>query len=189
MMLAFCFALSLFGLLEILRAFRVHLVAADAGTFHQFMVKFTDKGASPRNWDDGTFILSHIYLLVGCGLPALIGGGATTAVHRWAAVSGPIMVGLADAAASIVGRRYGRHFIPGRQKTLEGTLAAAAVVIVIAACGMMIPGSVAGSHYLITWARCALCGVVLEAFSTQNDNLTIGLYVAALCFCRDTNNK
>jgi len=39
-----------------------------------------------------------------------------------AAFSGIMILGVADSAASAVGRRFGRHRILGTRKTLEGTL-------------------------------------------------------------------
>ena len=44
--------------------------------------------------------------------------------------SGIMVLGIADSAASAIGRRYGRHRILGTRKTLEGTLSAVLCTVV-----------------------------------------------------------
>ncbi len=44
--------------------------------------------------------------------------------------SGIMVLGIADSAASAIGRRYGRHRILGTRKTLEGTLGAVLCTVV-----------------------------------------------------------
>ena len=46
------------------------------------------------------------------------------------AFSGIMVLGIADSAASAVGRRFGRHRILGTRKTLEGTLGAILCTVV-----------------------------------------------------------
>jgi dolichol kinase len=63
------------------------------------------------------------------------------------AFAGIVSLGVADSAASAVGRRYGRHRILGTRKTLEGTLggitltlAAWAVIWPLCRCGAAAAG-------------------------------------------------
>ena len=44
--------------------------------------------------------------------------------------SGIMVLGIADSAASAIGRRYGRHRILGTRKTLEGTVGAVLCTVV-----------------------------------------------------------
>ena len=46
------------------------------------------------------------------------------------AFSGIMVLGIADSAASAIGRRYGRHRILGTRKTLEGTVGAVLCTVV-----------------------------------------------------------
>jgi dolichol kinase len=183
MALAYCFSLLGFMIVELLRAYRVHLFIIDSETLHRFMIAFVDAAPS-RNWDQGPFILSHIYLLFGCALPLFMAVMTDTKptghVHQWTALSGPLLVGIADAAASIFGRYFGRHCLPGHFKTWEGTLGAA-VALTLSVVVISTAWSLTGGAY---WLVFGLLGVVFEGFSIQNDNLTVGLFAAILYISR-----
>ncbi|OBT70479.1 hypothetical protein VE03_00076 [Pseudogymnoascus sp. 23342-1-I1] len=85
----------------------------------------------------GPVVISHIFLLIGCAVPLWLSLGAVTrgddgwevATRDVSMVSGVICVGMGDAAASLIGRRYGRRkwLWPGG-KSLEGSLAFAVAV-------------------------------------------------------------
>lgn len=59
------------------------------------------------------------------------------------AFSGIMVLGIADSAASAIGRRYGRHRILGTRKTLEGTLGAVLCTVM---------------GWLVLWPMCACRG-------------------------------
>lgn len=83
------------------------------------------------------------------------------------AVAGMLFNGLGDAAAALVGRRWGRRRI-WRGKTLEGALAGLAVMLAI---GLLVPGvPVAGA------LLGALAATLLELFDLPpDDNLWVTL--------------
>ena len=74
--------------------------------------------------DQGTLILTHIYLLVGCSLPIWIFplNAATDARDNLLLCSGIVSLGIGDTAASIGGTLWGRTKFPGSSKSVEGTL-------------------------------------------------------------------
>jgi dolichol kinase len=89
----------------------------------------------------GPVVISHIFLLVGCAIPLWLSLGYLPRAGRgylsgWevprrevSMVSGVICVGMGDAAASLIGRRYGRHkWIWGGGKSIEGSVAFATAV-------------------------------------------------------------
>lgn len=89
----------------------------------------------------GPVIVSHIFLLIGCAIPlwlSLAGAerGGTNPWQGWevatrdvSMIAGVVCVGMGDAAASLVGRRIGRHKWPWPGgKSLEGSAAFAAAV-------------------------------------------------------------
>lgn len=87
--------------------------------------------------------------------------------------------------ASIVGVHFGRWRWPGTQKTVEGSAAAAASMLLllwlidVTQGGDGQGGSSRGEWGLVTLCTCGVC--VLEAFTTQIDNLFLPLvYYAAL---------
>lgn len=83
------------------------------------------------------------------------------------AVAAMLYNGLGDAAAALVGRRWGRHRV-WRGKSLEGTAAALAVCLLV---GLVIPGVPAAGALLG-----ALCATALElADLPPDDNLWITL--------------
>ncbi|KAJ3294230.1 hypothetical protein HDU79_011297 [Rhizoclosmatium sp. JEL0117] len=113
MHLSFSVALSALILVEYIRVFNVWPIGKDVAGF---LRGFLDKK------DRGVFILSHLYLLIGCALPVWI-NRITTASATFHGVYGIITLGIADAAASIVGYKYGKNRWPSSTKTIEGTIA------------------------------------------------------------------
>ncbi|KAF2857407.1 hypothetical protein K470DRAFT_260841 [Piedraia hortae CBS 480.64] len=138
--LALTFALVVFLTVEMLRAGQVWPVGKQIG---RFIAPFVD-GRDLR----GPVVVSHFFLLSGCAVPvwfSLAGswekrGDASLASdesgpvsnglpllaplgREVAMVAGVVCVGMGDAAASLLGRRYGSHKWPWvGGKSLEGSL-------------------------------------------------------------------
>jgi dolichol kinase len=131
--LALVLILAIFLLLDLFRAAQLPPVSKPLTAF---LAPYVD-GRDHR----GPIIVSHIFLLIGCAIPLWL---SLAAVRRsgqepWAGwdvgsrdvsmLSGVICVGMGDSAASLIGRRYGRHkWYWGGGKSLEGSLAFAAAV-------------------------------------------------------------
>ena len=92
--------------------------------------------------------------------------------------AGIISIGVGDAAASLVGQRFGKHRWPSSRKTIEGTLGAVTFQLL----GIFIlqiihvPGS---SLSAITVISVILISC-LEAFSGHIDNLVVSVYAFML---------
>jgi dolichol kinase len=89
----------------------------------------------------GPVVISHIFLLIGCAVPLWLSLGTLPRsgagpLAGWdvprcevAMVAGVICVGMGDAAASLVGRRYGRRkWLWRGGKSIEGSVAFALAV-------------------------------------------------------------
>lgn len=126
--LALALVLSVFLLLDLFRASQVPPVAKP---LTYFLAPYTD-GRDHR----GPVIVSHIFLLIGCAIPLWLSltdtprtgdspwRGWDVATRDTSMVAGIICVGMGDAAASLVGRRFGRlKWFWGGGKSLEGSLA------------------------------------------------------------------
>ncbi|KAG0098264.1 hypothetical protein BGZ93_000636 [Podila epicladia] len=124
MHIAFSVGLATLIFLEYIRYFAVVPFGKE---IHLFLVGFLDER------DGGPIILSHLYLLMGCAAPVWLAEH-----HILAGLSGIFALGVGDAMASIVGKRFGRHRWPGTIKTVEGTLAF--VASVMAAAGAIFVG-------------------------------------------------
>lgn len=121
--------LAVFLLLDLLRASQLPPLSKPIANF---LTPYVD-GRDLR----GPVVVSHIFLLIGCAIPlwlslaALPRGGGNGALAGWevpardiSMVSGVVCVGLGDAAASLIGRRWGRHkWLWGGGKSLEGSAA------------------------------------------------------------------
>lgn len=189
--LAFSLAFSAFIFAEYIRYYALHPFGA---ALHVFMSEFTD------HKDSGPVILSHFYLLTGCASAIWLEGGragshlssrAETAVawpwSRVASLSSPmsskvdismfigvLTLGVGDALASIVGRRYGRSRWPGSSKTLEGSLA---FVLSIFATSLLLRGIGWCAPFSITrFGIVTMILGVLEGASNQNDNLVLPIF-------------
>ncbi|SPN98993.1 related to phosphatidate cytidylyltransferase [Cephalotrichum gorgonifer] len=128
--LSLAFALAIFLILDLLRASQLPPLSKPIATF---LAPYVD-GRDFR----GPVVISHIFLLVGCAIPLWLtlaslprggDGGWEVPVREVSMVSGVICVGLGDAAASLIGRRWGHHkWVWGGGKSLEGSAAFAAAV-------------------------------------------------------------
>lgn len=127
--------LAIFLVLDLLRASQLPPLSKPIATF---LAPYVD-GRDFR----GPVVVSHIFLLIGCAIPlwlalASISRTGSNYLLGWevptcdvSMVSGVICVGLGDAAASLIGRRYGhRKWLWGGGKSLEGSVAFALAVFV-----------------------------------------------------------
>jgi len=133
--LALGLVLALFLLLDLVRASQLPPLSKPIA---RFLTPYVD-GRDLR----GPVVVSHIFLLVGCAVPLWLGlaGTERTGGAPWAGwdvagrdvgvVAGVVCVGMGDAAASLVGRRWGRRKWPWvGGKSLEGSAAFALAVLV-----------------------------------------------------------
>ncbi|KAK8047618.1 hypothetical protein PG996_015682 [Apiospora saccharicola] len=131
--LALSIVLAVFLLLDLLRASQLPPLSKPLAAF---LAPYVD-GRDLR----GPVVISHIFLLIGCAIPLWLSLGSlprsgTGYVQGWevptrevSMVAGVICVGLGDAAASLIGRRYGhRKWLWGGGKSLEGSVAFALAV-------------------------------------------------------------
>lgn len=189
-------ATALFLLLEVLRACEVAPLAAPLSAF---LARFLDSR------DGGTLVLTHLYLLLGCALPlwlsdammptpsaaappreARAAAGSSQGVALGAApYAGLVVLGMGDAVASVVGVHLGRVRWPSTRKTVEGSAAAVASMLgLILFVRWLVEGGAAAD--VADWCRAAMCTVLvclLEAFTSQIDNLFLPIYYAAALLC------
>lgn len=131
--LALGLVLSIFLLLDLFRASQLPPISRP---LTYFLAPYVD-GRDHR----GPVIISHIFLLIGCSIPLWLSlsdlvrndlgpwVGWDVPARDTSMVSGVICVGMGDAAASLVGRRYGRlKWFWGGGKSLEGSVAFAVAV-------------------------------------------------------------
>ncbi|KAF4634895.1 hypothetical protein G7Y89_g3203 [Cudoniella acicularis] len=131
--LALSLMLAIFLLLDLFRASQLPPLSKSLA---YFLTPYVD-GRDLK----GPVVISHIFLLIGCAIPLWLSLGAlprtgANYLAGWevptreiSMVSGVICVGLGDAAASLIGRRYGRRkWVWGGGKSIEGSLAFATAV-------------------------------------------------------------
>ncbi|KAK4179512.1 hypothetical protein QBC36DRAFT_206872 [Triangularia setosa] len=131
--LALSLMLAIFLLLDLIRASQLPPLS---GPIAKFLTPYVD-GRDLR----GPVVISHIFLLIGCAIPlwlslASLGRQGEGYAEGWevkerelAMVSGVVCVGLGDAAASLIGRRWGhRKWLWGGGKSIEGSVAFAGAV-------------------------------------------------------------
>ncbi|KAG8525515.1 uncharacterized protein KY384_009159 [Bacidia gigantensis] len=185
--LALIIVLAVFLILDLFRASQLPPVARP---LTYFLAPYVD-GRDHR----GPVIVSHIFLLIGCAIPLWLSLSAISRTGQWpwqgwevptrdlSMVSGIVCVGMGDAAASLIGRRYGRRrWCWTGGKSLEGSLAFAVAVLVglsAARIWLLIGGWDGDSGDTILWftvkAGVAAAGASLtEAVLTGgNDNVIV----------------
>jgi dolichol kinase len=131
--LALSLMLAIFLLLDLFRASQLPPLSKHLA---YFLTPYVD-GRDLK----GPVVISHIFLLIGCAIPLWLSLGSlsrtgTGYLAGWevptrevSMVSGVICVGMGDAAASLIGRRYGRRkWVWGGGKSIEGSVAFATAV-------------------------------------------------------------
>ncbi|WVO14642.1 hypothetical protein L204_102279 [Cryptococcus depauperatus] len=159
--LSFSVAFAAFTFAEYIRYFALWPFGVKV---HLFLNEFID------HKDSGTAILSHFYLLAGCACPLWFEGPIEILSYF-----GVLALGVGDALASIVGRRFGRlRWCTAFGKTVEGSVAFFMSVLLFSTLLWMlgIVNSFKPGPYIITVALSTL----LEAFSAQNDNLILPMF-------------
>ncbi|KAG9196718.1 serine/threonine-protein kinase ULK2 [Alternaria panax] len=143
--LALGLVLAIFLLLDLVRASQLPPLSKPIA---RFLTPYVD-GRDLR----GPVVVSHIFLLIGCAIPLWLSlaGVERAGDEPWqgwevqgrdvSMVAGVVCVGMGDAAASLIGRRYGRRKWPwAGGKSLEGSLAFAVAVSV----GLVTPAATFG---------------------------------------------
>ena len=144
--------------------------------------------------DQGTLILTHIYLLLGCAVPIwldaclprnVVESEPAAALRAAAPHAGVLVLGVGDAMASVVGVRFGRTRWPSSRKTYEGSVAGVCSMLCVLAL-LLGFGSADGPSVRapspMAWlllASCTVLACALEAVTSQIDNLFLPLFYQA----------
>ena len=185
--LALILVLAIFLLLDIFRASQLPPVSKP---LTKFLAPYVD-GRDHR----GPVIVSHIFLLIGCAIPLWLSLAAIERTGRppwkgWdvssrdlSMISGIVCVGMGDAAASLIGRRYGRRrWCWSGGKSFEGSLAFAVAVVlglVMARLWLLLGGWIgdSGDPWALTLGKAAVAATgasLTEAVLTGgNDNVIV----------------
>ena len=177
--LAYGGALALLLVAEDLRLDTAPPFHAALGAFYAKFLDDRDGGAAAPNGGAARApaALTHVYLLLGCALPhwladALAADGAERRALR---VGGVLVLGVGDAAAAVVGSRYGKRTWPGTRRTFLGS----AAFFFATAAAAAADGAARRAPAVIPVSAIAAVAA-LEAVAAQVDNLTLPLFYAAL---------
>ncbi|KAJ1948859.1 dolichol kinase [Linderina macrospora] len=170
--LGFTVALVGFALVECVRVFGIGPLA---GPIRVFISKFVD------HRDAGRLVTSHFYLLFGCALPVWLGGSSPVAC-----LAGVLSLGIGDAVASLVGMRLGRVRWPGSPKTVEGTAGFVFSMFAVIQCIRVGLGDSASVGSWLPLLMLLAVSGILEAFTEQNDNLMIPMFMYAAVHAMST---
>lgn len=169
--------LAVFIFLEYVRYFRIKPLGH---TLRSLLSLFLDER------DSGPLILTHIYLLLGMSLPIwLIPRPCTQkdsleGARALVPYAGVLAVGVGDTVASIFGSTMGEIRWPGTKKTFEGTMTSIFAQIISVALILLFDSGV-DLNYSYAWILGSISTVsLLEAYTTQIDNLLLPLYLLIL---------
>jgi len=161
--LAISGAIYAFLVVESLRLVRFPVI-------HKIIEKYVSDYIDDR--DNGELILTHLFLLLGCGIPVLLcnlNGYVGVAVR----ICGISVLAIGDAAASAIGVKFGKHKWPNSKKSIEGTIGAffgTWICILLVTLSGTLDMDMRKSLLL---AIPSLIGALDEAFTSQIDNLTL----------------
>lgn len=166
-------AFTAFVFVELLR---VTVLPPLGVTIHKFLSGFTDHRDKV-----GHLVVSHLFLLLGIAGPVWLSLTGEDFYDKTrspadAMMTGVLSLGMGDAAASIIGKKYGKHKWPASKKSIEGTVAFVLAMML----GEFIVKLIYHEGSVIRWKRFVvgvLCTGIMEAVSSQNDNLIIPIYM------------
>ena len=149
--------------------------------------------------DAGAVILTHSYLLTGCALPAALHccllstySSSSSSLPVLPALAGVYVLGAGDAMASVVGVYAGRTRWEGKKgkggRTVEGTAGGVLSMLLLHVTVVWAVGlqrEMGGVGGWLSWCAATVCVGLLEAWTTQIDNLMLPLfyYAAWLLAC------
>ncbi|KAH8415776.1 hypothetical protein KR222_000845, partial [Zaprionus bogoriensis] len=162
-------ALAVFVVVELLRLLQLPPLGA---TLLQAFDAFRDVK------DAGQLALTPFCLLIGCALPlwlTVCPCECTANPRQLALLAGVLAVGVGDTAASVVGSTLGRHKWNNSTRSLEGTAAFVASVLLsvwlLQLCCLL---TLTPAQWFVTLFA-ALNSALVEAFTDQVDNLVLPL--------------
>jgi dolichol kinase len=176
--LALAVAFALMAVVELVRATRVPWIS---DVLTMFMSRFTDSR------DSGAFLVSHMSLLLGIAVPVWLCSSPDRppAGRQLAAWAGLVALGLSDTVAAAVGLPWGTIRVhQTSRKTVEGTLAAAAVMMLsmsfLIRAGLVQAPSWPPQHLwaALLWRSLLTCA--LEAVTPQLDNIVFPIHAFTL---------
>ncbi|KAM4876340.1 dolichol kinase [Thomomys bottae] len=169
--------LAVFIFLEYVRYFRIKPLGH---VLRSLLSLFLDER------DSGPLILTHIYLLLGMSLPIWLiprpctQKGSLGGARALVPYAGVLAVGVGDTVASIFGSTMGEIRWPGTKKTFEGTVTSIFAQIISVALILIFDTGV-DLNYSYAWILGSISTVsLLEAYTTQIDNLLLPLYLLIL---------
>lgn len=179
--LALLGTILVFGIIELARSQKIWLVGP---WLQQVLLPFQDAK------DQGHLNLLYVYLLIGVSWPIVydyILFGTTASLNRYL---GLISLGLGDAMALIIGRRFGTFKWKGSNKSIQGSTA---FVVTVVACCVAVDYSMSSTrpgNYIPVknWENVVVATVitaVLEGTSNMNDNLMVPLVLTGLLLVLD----
>jgi dolichol kinase len=161
--LAVCGAIFVFLFVESLRVTHFPYIGA---LIERYVADFVDER------DSGGLILTHLFLLLGLGLPVVLSKNETR-IGFLVQLCGLSVLAVGDAAASIIGVNFGRHRWPGTKKTLEGTFGALVGTWLCLFLVQQLKEVDLSWQNMVAILVPSLVGALDEAFTTQIDNLTL----------------
>mmetsp|Transcript_20 Transcript_20/g.42 ORF Transcript_20/g.42 Transcript_20/m.42 type:complete len:787 (+) Transcript_20:83-2443(+) len=182
-----------FLLMFFAEAFRL----ADIGNLKRLMSRIFDKLIDER--DEGTLILTHMYLLVGCASPLWIDSVFELTSASPVSLAGVASVGVLDAMASILGSKSAIYRWPGSKKTVQGSFLGALVCILFlvfldfvlcytpsnipfyarSKTGFLEYGTGSWVSHVVYFSLASFLTCLFEAFTCQIDNLVLPLVMYA----------
>ena len=128
--------------------------------------------------DGGLIVLTHTYLLVGCGMTLALDALTSTKSQLCAipSLSGLLVLGIGDSAASIGGVRFGRHRWPASSRSFEGTFAMIAALSAITLAISYAMNELDSLQRVVNVLIACISVSLIEATTEQIDNLLLPLF-------------
>lgn len=182
--LSFGVALCLLVLLEYIRVYFSDFCPKIVENINSYYSQFID------DRDKGNFfILSHIYLLIGCVISfwlscTFINNDSIYLIFLKNIIShmGWLSVGIGDSAGAIIGTLYGNNKWKGSNRTFEGTIAMFLSMCLMSSfifyfnMEVFYNNDVIYIKFLLCFIISLLLTSLLEAFTVENDNILLPLF-------------
>ena len=194
MSLSYAIASSLLFLVERLRVITSHCVGKEekfskkAFTVNNFFQAFFDEKDEGNR--DG-FVFTHIALIIGCAFPLWISILCDQSKHdhvnyelmKLLPFFGIVSIGVGDAIGAVIGSLFGKRSWPCSNRTIEGSLAMLLSMYLALKLINWIDGSDNAVATRIDILSVLVPVTLLEASTTQIDNICLPVLSSLLCLC------
>ena len=181
----------------------IEVIRIDIPLLNDFYYTYLDQTKDEA--DDSKFVISHIALVAGCAMPLWIiqyftffcpNKNTDHEINVLVGLWGVWVLGIGDAMGAIIGKSFGRYKWGSNSRTIEGSMAmflslciSCMITTLYISKTTMHADEAQGVYFVALWLPAVLFVTLIEAFTSQIDNIVLPFAgTAMILICRTIIN-